>query len=60
MAEFEIRLVGHSGRVQAVYMVAFDTLQEAVKAADTLVRTNPDIAGAQVQSAAPLDSPTLH
>ncbi len=60
MSEFEIRLVGHSGRVYAVYQMSAETLKDAVDRADALVKANPEVAGAQVQSAAPLDAPTIH
>ncbi len=48
MRTYEIRLVGHSGRIAEVYVMDAEDFQEAVARADMLVQSNPEIAGAQV------------
>jgi hypothetical protein len=48
MRSFEIRLVGHTGRVAEVFVVPAESLQDAMSRAESLVKSHPEIAGAQV------------
>jgi hypothetical protein len=61
MRTFEIRLVGHTGRVAEVYIMDAETVQEAIERADLLVKTHPEIAGAQVaEEMGSEGAPTIH
>jgi hypothetical protein len=60
MRTFEIRLVGHSGRVAEVYLMDAEDFQEAVARADLLVKSHPEFAGAQVTEETAPEDVTWH
>lgn len=60
---FEIRLIGPSGRVAEVYMSGGQGIDCAITRAKILLRTHPEIAGAQIryyQELVSVDYKTLH
>ena len=60
---FEIRLIGPSGRVAEIYMTGRQEIACAITRAKILLQAHPEIAGAQIrydQEIVPVEYETLH